>query len=390
MLLRNLKLWDGVESDYSTEFDALRINEDGSLVLTTSDEVLVDETTQDLAGAYAIPGLIDAHIHLCLDPRESDPFAHGKVPESEQLKAMAERAYKMVCAGITSARDLGGGQWLELKIRDAIRSGEIQGPRLMCAGQPITSVQGHCHFWGGEAKDEISALSVLDRQVEKGVDLIKVMATGGNITPGSRPVDAQFDESVIQAIVQAANAQGFPVAAHCHGVDGIRNAAHAGVTTIEHCSWVGPDGWGKHYEPELARTIGQKGIWVSPTVNAGWGRHLGNERYVAAINARYQSMKAAGCRLIASTDAGIPNVFHEDLPKALGVFKAVAALSNLETLKSATSDCARALGLEAVTGRLADGLSADFLIFDQSPLDNLEVLENPSWIYAQGKQITGQ
>jgi imidazolonepropionase-like amidohydrolase len=111
---------------------------------------------------------------------------------------------------------------------------------------------------------------------------------------------------------------------------------------------------------------------------------------VAAINARYQSMKAAGCRLIASTDAGIPNVFHEDLPKALGVFKAVAALSNLETLKSATSDCARALGLEAVTGRLADGLSADFLIFDQSPLDNLEVLENPSWIYARGKQITGQ
>ena len=97
MLLGNLKLWDGVESDYSTEFDALRINEDGSLVLTTSDEVLVNETTLDLAGAYAIPGLIDAHIHLCLDPRESDPFAHGKVPESEQLKAMAERAYKMVC-----------------------------------------------------------------------------------------------------------------------------------------------------------------------------------------------------------------------------------------------------------------------------------------------------
>ncbi|MGB1615633.1 MAG: amidohydrolase family protein [Pseudomonadales bacterium] len=390
MLLRNLKIWDGIENHYSDQFDALRITDQGLLVLTTSDDIQGGEATQDLAGAYAIPGLIDAHIHLCLDPREPDPFAHGKLPESEQLKAMAERAYKMVRAGITSARDLGGGQWLELKIRDAIKSGDIQGPRLVCAGQPITSVEGHCHFWGGEANDEASALTVLDRQVKKGVDLIKVMATGGNITPGSRPVDAQFDETIIRAIVRAANSQGFSVAAHCHGVDGIRNAAHAGVTTIEHCSWVGPEGWGKHYEPELARTIGEKGIWVSPTVNAGWGRHLGNERYLAAINARYQAMRAEGCRLIASTDAGIPNVFHEDLPKALAVFKAVAALSNLETLKSATSECARAVGLEAVTGRLADGLSADILMFDQSPLDNLEVLENPSWIFANGQQITGQ
>ena len=386
MLLRNIKLWDGCSADYS-DFDAIRILADGTLQCTTSDDRVGNEPSKDLAGAFVMPGLIDAHIHLCLDPEESDPFAHGKVPEPIQLKAMAARAKKMVEAGITSARDLGGGQWLELQIRDAILAGDLPGPRLICAGQPITSPGGHCHFWGGEAEDTAAAMAVIARQAEAGVDLIKVMATGGNITPGSKPMDAQFDGAVMQSIVTEANRLGYSVAAHCHGTDGIRHAARAGVTTIEHCSWVGPNGWGKHFDPDLALEIAQAGIWISPTVNAGWGRHLSNENYLAAMQARYQTMKSSGCQFIASTDAGIPNVFHEDLPKALAVFKAVAAFSNLETLRSATSDCAKALGIEGVTGRIEDGLSADLLVLPASPLADLRALQHPAEIYARGALI---
>lgn len=387
MLLRNIKLWDGCSADYSDVHDAIRILADGTLQRTTSDDRVGNEPSKDLAGAFVMPGLIDAHIHLCLDPEESDPFAHGKVPESIQLKAMAARAKKMVEAGITSARDLGGGQWLELQIRDAILAGDLPGPRLICAGQPITSPGGHCHFWGGEAEDTAAAMAVIARQAEAGVDLIKVMATGGNITPGSKPMDAQFDGAVMQSIVTEANRLGYSVAAHCHGTDGIRHAARAGVTTIEHCSWVGPNGWGKHFDPDLALEIAQAGIWISPTVNAGWGRHLSNENYLAAMQARYQTMKSSGCQFIASTDAGIPNVFHEDLPKALAVFKAVAAFSNLETLRSATSDCAKALGIEGVTGRIEDGLSADLLVLPASPLADLRALQHPAEIYARGALI---
>jgi imidazolonepropionase-like amidohydrolase len=230
-------------------------------------------------------------------------------------------------------------------------------------------------------------MAVIARQAEAGVDLIKVMATGGNITPGSKPMDAQFDGAVMQSIVTEANRLGYSVAAHCHGTDGIRHAAHAGVTTIEHCSWVGPNGWGKHFDPDLALEIAQAGIWISPTVNAGWGRHLSNENYLAAMQARYQTMKSSGCQFIASTDAGIPNVFHEDLPKALAVFKAVAAFSNLETLRSATSDCAKALGIEGVTGRIEDGLSADLLVLPASPLADLRALQHPAEIYARGALI---
>ncbi|MBT3462758.1 MAG: amidohydrolase family protein [Gammaproteobacteria bacterium] len=387
MLLRNVTLWDGCGSDYSSDYDAIRILPEGTLQCTTSDDRIGNEPTKDLAGAYVIPGLIDAHIHLCLDPEESDPFAHGKVPEAIQLEAMALRAKKMVEAGITAARDLGGGQWLELKIRDAILAGEIPGPRLICAGQPITSPGGHCHFWGGEAEDTAAAMTVIARQAEAGVDLIKVMATGGNITPGSKPMDAQFDGAVMQSIVNEANRLGYSVAAHCHGTDGIRHAADAGVTTIEHCSWVGPNGWGKHFDLELAKDIAEAGIWISPTVNAGWGRHLSNTNYLAAMNTRYQTMKSSGCQFIASTDAGIPNVFHEDLPKALAVYQAVAAFSNVETLRSATSDCALALGIESVTGSVVNGLSADLMILPESPLSDLRALQKPLEIYARGAAV---
>ena len=162
MLLRNVKLWNGTGDGYSDDYDAIRITSAGTLTLTSSDDHQRGELERDLSGSFVIPGLIDAHIHLCLDPDESDPFAHGKLPESEQLAAMQIRAAKMVDAGITTARDLGGGQWLELKIRDAIAAGEIPGPRLICAGQPITSTGGHCHFWGGEAKDLDAALKVIE------------------------------------------------------------------------------------------------------------------------------------------------------------------------------------------------------------------------------------
>jgi imidazolonepropionase-like amidohydrolase len=94
MLLRNVTLWDGCGSDYSSDYDAIRILPEGTLQCTTSDDRIGNEPTKDLAGAYVIPGLIDAHIHLCLDPEESDPFAHGKVPEAIQLEAMALRAKK--------------------------------------------------------------------------------------------------------------------------------------------------------------------------------------------------------------------------------------------------------------------------------------------------------
>ena len=384
--LTNLKVWDGLSDGIDSGRDALVI-EDGRIVELTSGDALSGFEKQDMGGLYCIPGLIDAHIHLCLDPAIRDPLEQDKAPAEQLLDDMRSRAKGMLLAGITSARDLGGGQWLELQLRDEIKRGESIGPRLVCSGQPITSVGGHCYFWGGEAQSDDQVMDVINRQLSHDVDLIKVMATGGNITKGSRPVDAQFGESTIRRIVASAAANDLHVAAHCHGTSGIKNAVFAGVKTIEHCSWVGEEGWGKAYDAEAAAEMAANDICVSPTINAGWKRFMENESHTELVRSNFRKLKEVGVTLIASTDAGIPNVFHADLPKALPVFAHYAELSPLETLRSATSDCAQAIGLGTITGSMTEGLAADFLLMEANPLVDLAALAGPISVYFGGVEV---
>ena len=375
----NLRIWDGIADDY---LGADSIVVDGEHIAAVGHA----PNGRDCSGLTAIPGLIDAHVHMVLDPALMSVAEQLAQDRDTLWEKMVRRADVMVRAGITTARDLGGGNWLELELRDRINADEIAGPRLLCAGQPVTSVGGHCHFWGGEAPNVDAAKAIIQRQHEHGVDLIKLMATGGMQTPGSQPKDAQFDAAETKAIVAAANALGYHVAAHCHGTPGIENAANAGVRTIEHCSWIGDSGRREPYDPDVAAEIARRNVWISPTVNAGWAR-FGAE-FAARVTENMRGMKAAGCRLIASTDAGIPNVRHEDLAKALPVFAQLAELSPLETLKCATSANAAALGLTDVTGALRLGLSADFVLVEGDPLTDLGVLQRPVLVVARGCEVS--
>jgi imidazolonepropionase-like amidohydrolase len=376
----NLNIWDGEST--SVQQGALVVS-DGLFVSESTDP---NDQVRDMNGLFAIPGLIDAHVHMCLDPEVKDPLQQTVPGKDKVREGIRERAAMMVKAGITTARDLGGGEYLELEVRDEISAGKTIGPRLVCSGQPITSVGGHCHFWGGEASGDDEAIAVLERQREKGVDLIKMMVTGGNITPGSRPVDSQFEDQTVTNVVAVAKKYGYHVAAHCHGTDGIRQAASAGVTTVEHCSWVGESGWGKTFDPAVVSLMANNGVWVSPTINAGWKRFTQKD-FTEMVQENYRNMKEAGVRLIASTDAGIPNVFHHDLPKALPVFAHFAGLTAVEVLRAATSDCAEAIGLGGITGRIEPGYSADFVLYEENPLVNLEALETPFMVVSRGREI---
>lgn len=381
MWLTNAKIWDGV-SDALLVANAIEIV-DGRIVQLAASSNASGEM-QDCAGLTLIPGLIDAHVHMCLDPDVKDPLSHAKFTDDEIKAKIASRAYEMLLAGITTARDLGGGKWLELEVRDQINRGEIKGTRLFCSGQPVTSVNGHCHFWGGEADNLQSAFEVIDRQVSHDVDLIKIMATGGSLTPGSTPADSQWDAEEMMSMVKLAKSKGYTVAAHCHGTNGIHNSAAAGVTTIEHCSWVGEKGWAREYDPTVVDTIVENGVWVSPTINAGWKRYIGSKSFAGLISGNYQKMRAAGVKLIASTDAGIPGVYHRDLPKAIPVFAHFAGLSPVEALKSATSDCAQAIGLGHEVGQLSPGYSADLVAYERNPLEDLDVLSTPAFVMSKG------
>ncbi len=387
IVLTDLNIWDGTTI---VDADAIAVERSTITAIGSAADLLPAgragaRQRLSYAGATALPGLIDAHVHMVLDPAHRRPPAATDMPDTA---AMAERAASMVRAGITTARDLGGGAWVEIALRDRINAGELAGPRLLCAGQPITCPGGHCHFWNGEAVDADAATTVIKRQIAHRADWIKVMATGGRITRGSDPRQPQFDLATMRAIVATARAAGRPVAAHCHGTAGIAIAAEAGVNSIEHCSWVGEAGWAGDYQAAIADTIADNGVWVSPTVNSGWQRMLdGDAARLGRIRRALKAMLALDIPFMASTDAGIPGVYHHHLPQALAVYAKITESTALQTLLTATSQAAVGLGISSQTGSLKPGLAADLLIVDGDPLADLRALTRPVGVWARGRPV---
>jgi imidazolonepropionase-like amidohydrolase len=303
---------------------------------------------------------------------------------------MEDRAREMLFAGILTARDCGAGRHREHRLRGQIDCGDRLGPRLLCCGQPITTPGGHCDFWGGAVETPLEIDHMVGLQIEAGSDWIKVMATGGVFTPKSRPRESQFELSRLNRIVDVASRAGRSVAAHCHGTQGIADAMRAGIRTIEHASFAGEDGFGTAIDESLIKEMARAELWVSPTVNAGWGRRLVNDRdepsdFFKRMSLCLQLQRDHGVRFIASTDAGIPGVRHSDLVLGLMAFERYAGLRPVDVLRSATSEAARALGIAEETGRIEKGLSADFLVLESDPLEDLSVLLDPEIVVFRGR-----
>jgi imidazolonepropionase-like amidohydrolase len=392
-VLENVRIWD-VDSDRIAPLSSfLRVRE-GKIVAVGEVAANADASVPRVAmpGHCVVPGLIDAHVHLELDPHIRSPADQLSVPEHERVAGMLARAASMLAAGITTARDCGGGRHREHLLRDRINRGEVIGPRLLCCGQPLTTPGGHCGFWGGEVATRVEIDRVVAIQIEANSDWIKVMATGGVFTPGSRARDSQFDLPRMLTIVEAANRAGRSVAAHCHGTEGIANAVRSGVRTIEHASFAGPDGFGTALDDSLMREMAESPLWVSPTVNAGWGKRIEDEKgeptgFFRRMSTALRAQRDHGIDFIASTDAGIPGVVHDDLVEGLLAFERFAGLRPVDVLRSATSEAAKALEIFKETGRLEEGLSADFLIVDGDPLEDLSRVRDPAVVVFRGKWL---
>jgi len=389
-ILRGARVWDGA-ADHVSDAPRQIVVEAGRITAIGA-STRGDDGAIDLEGLFVVPGLIDAHVHLGLDPVIATPDAQLAVPEHDRRLSMLGRARAMVTAGITTARDLGGGDFSELALRDAVADGRVPGPRILCAGQPLTRPDGHCHFWGGGASSPEEQRAVITRQIDHGVDWIKVMATGGVFTKGSSVRDAQFGETEIAAVCAQADAAGLAVAAHCHGTVGIRNAARGGVATIEHCSFAGEQGFGSDFDADVVDDIARAGAAVSPTMNLGWGRRLTDAEgrptaFFGHMSEVMRALRAAGVALIASTDAGIPGVAHHRLVEGLLAFQRFTAFTPVELLRSATSASAAALGLGDETGRVAPGFAADLVAVRSDPTIDPTTLLDPVFVMARGRIV---
>ena len=256
----------------------------------------------------------------------------------------------------------------------------------MIANEPITTTGGHCWFMGGEADGHDEIRRAVRERHKAGADVVKVMSTGGFMTAGSAPWHAQFASAELQTLVDEARRVEMPVAAHAHGTPGIANAVAAGVTTIEHCSWVAADGIpGEGYDEDIVGAIVDKSIRVCVTANARFGSRDPVRREGA--RRRIVRMHAAGVRFIAGTDSGINNVRHYEYAGGL-LALADCGLTPAEVLAAATTEAAAACGLARSKGAIAPGMDADLIAVDGNPLDDLAVLVPEPWVMKAGRVVT--
>ncbi|MER5883772.1 amidohydrolase family protein [Streptomyces sp. NPDC001941] len=335
-----------------------------------------------------VPGLIDAHVHLCFDG-SADPVAGLAARENgELLEDMKDRARQLLASGVTTVRDLGDRDGLALALAARIAEGAEEGPRIVSAGVPVTSRGGHCYFLGGEVSGAAEIRALVGRNAAAGAKVIKVMETGGGLTKdgAKKSWEAQFSREELAVLVAEAHAAGLPVAAHAHGTEGIAAAVGAGVDTLEHCTWMAP-GRGFDLREDVLAEIVAKGVHVCPTVSEHWPMlpKVFGEEWFAEMGRIVRAMADAGARIVLGTDAGVQRTGFGGLPASMK-FYAHLGLDPARILEMATGEAARALGLEGVTGRIAEGHGADLLVVSGDPLQDLDALRNVTAVIAAGRQ----
>jgi imidazolonepropionase-like amidohydrolase len=345
-----------------------------------------------------LPGLIDAHTHLVTD---SGVSALDRVAgySDEQIDEVITRALReQLSAGVTTVRDLGDRRFCVVQRRGRRPATRAIEPTIIASGPPLTSVAGHCHFMGGEVSGTAEIVRAVAERAERGVDVVKVMASGGVNTPGSDVMRTQFTTVELRLIVDRAHQAGLPVTAHAHGTPAVEQAIAVAVDGIEHCSCVTDGGVGQVSDETLA-ALARSQIAVCPTI--GVDPRLMKEPPPAIkammdrLGVTAQQMledrrdfvgrlHRAGVRLVSGVDSGIgPAKRHGTLPHAVCEL-VTAGLSVAEALATATSRAAMACGVGASKGRLAPGQHADLLVVDGDLETDITALFRPQAVLLKG------
>lgn len=335
-------------------------------------------TVLDLTGHFVLPGLIDCHVHLAGDGAP-DGRLRGDTGWATLL--MLKHAQNSLAAGITTIRDVGGRHGLEFAVRSAIESGMWAGPRMQLAGKLLSITSAGSEYYEGmyrEADGHDEVRKAAREQLKAGADLIKVLATGAVLTPNELPGAVQYGLDELRVAVEEASKVGKPVAAHAHGIEGIRNAVTAGVRTIEHGTYL-------HQDEHVMEIMAEQHIFLIPTLKASFDILSGErpgvpnwilEKMKAIQDDAMRSVQRAfemGVPLAMGTDAATPYNLHGDNAMEL-VWMAEAGLSPMQTIVAATANAARALGWEHWLGTLEQGKVADLIVVSGNPLEDLRVL----------------
>jgi imidazolonepropionase-like amidohydrolase len=341
----------------------------------------------DAAGRTLTPGLIDCHVHLCFDG-EPDFLAQARVSEAWAAIRCVKNGERHLAAGVTTVRDLGGLQGVVCDVARAIDEGLVTGPRVIASGQAITITGGH--GWNSFAlqADGPDGIRVAVRQqLRRGARSIKIVATGGVLTPGVSFDFTAFTPEEVEAAVDEAHKWGVPITAHAIGAAGIANCVAAGIDSIEH---------GAQIQSDTAKLMKERGIFHVPTISAlaGIVDHPDEvpeyavekgKTVLAFARDTFRRTVRAGVRHACGTDAGTPFNPHGGAPKEI-VRMVEWGLPPLKALRAATSNAAELLRLPDV-GTVERGKAADLVLWVEDPLEDPTALLNPAGVWKGGDEV---
>ena len=374
----------------------------GNKIVTAGRNIAIPRgtTTIDLGDSTIMPGFVDAHVHLVGRPLGEPGWDSSAVKDFDGYSAIRAvgHAEKVLMSGVTSVRNVGAELFHDVALRQAIEEGFVRGPRMQTAAYSLGITGGHCDenaykpglmdagLREGIANGPAEVRAAVRYMAKYGADVIKTCATGGVLSEGDAVGVLQYSSDELEAMVDEARKLERRVAAHAHGAEGIKVATRAGVTSIEHGSFLDEEG---------ARLMAQKGTFLVPTLSAGEAvemmaksgglKGLRAEKALAAAAAMRNAIRIAVANKVPiamGTDSGV--VPHGTNPHEIELLVAWGGMRPLDAITAATMTSARVLGWEDRVGSIAPGKLADIIAVPGNPLDDISAVNRVSFVMKDG------